>query len=111
MRLENKMQIVSKKTLKELENIIIRNNKAPNNTNVLANLTYKCVDDLKNYCLQNSDLHYRFLTNVLLTDFEKTGKKNTRVCNSEPNKRKPCVRYTPGNNIKVFSYHAKLQGV
>ena len=39
------MQIVSKKTLKELENIIIRNNKAPNNTNVLANLTYKCVDD------------------------------------------------------------------
>lgn len=65
------MQIVSKKTLKELENIIIRNNKAPNNTNVLANLTYKCVDDLKNYCLQNSDLHYRFLMNVLLTDFAK----------------------------------------
>ena len=29
------------------------------------------LNNLKNYCLQNSDLHYRFLTNVLLTDFAK----------------------------------------
>ena len=60
------MQIVSKKTLKELENIIIRNNKAPNNTNVLANLTYKCVDDLKNYCLQAKE-KYKNLDGLLVS--------------------------------------------
>lgn len=63
------MEIVAKRIYRELENIIIRNNKAPNNTNVLANLTYKCVDDLKSYCQQHSDLHYNLIVEYYETPF------------------------------------------
>lgn len=63
------MEIVSKRIYREIENILIRNNKVPNNVNQKANNISKCVQALKSYCQQHSDLHYNLIVEYYETPF------------------------------------------
>ena len=53
------MEIVAKRIYREIENILIRNNKVPNNVNQKAN----------NICQQHSDLHYNLIVEYYETPF------------------------------------------
>lgn len=63
------MEIVAKRIYREIENILIRNNKVPNNVNQKANNIFKCVQALKSYCQQHSDLHYNLMVEYYETPF------------------------------------------
>lgn len=63
------MEIVAKRIYREIENILIRNNKVPNNVNQKANNIFKCVRALKSYCQQHSDLHYNLIVEYYETPF------------------------------------------
>jgi membrane-associated HD superfamily phosphohydrolase len=63
------MEIVAKRIYREIENILIRNNKVPNNVNQKANNIFKCVQALKSYCQQHSDLHYNLIVEYYETPF------------------------------------------
>lgn len=63
------MEIVAKRIYREIENILIRNNKVPNNVNQKANNIFKCVQALKSYCQQYSDLHYNLIVEYYETPF------------------------------------------
>lgn len=63
------MEIVAKRIYREIENILIRNNKVPNNVNQKANNIFKCVQVLKSYCQQHSDLHYNLIVEYYETPF------------------------------------------
>lgn len=63
------MEIVAKRIYREIENILIRNNKFPNNANRKANNISKCVQALKSYCQQHSDLHYNLIVEYYETPF------------------------------------------
>lgn len=55
------MEIVAKRIYREIENILIRNNKA---NNIL-----ECIQELKSYCQQHSDLHYNLIVEYYETPF------------------------------------------